>query len=133
MSKARLVITAVVIEGRTHAEVAKTYGASRGWVSRLIPDAGPDTIAWHLTHHHRVVVSLALRQDPETSKEEQMWSASGDVGVDVIVASDAGGLVREQACGFTDEGDCGIKRRTGTATAREVAKCHAPHAEAGDV
>ena len=101
MSKARLVITAVVIEGRTQAEVARSYGVSKGWVSKLIArynaegeaafeprsrrprsspgaldpatadlilelrkklttgglDAGPDTIAWHLTHHHRVVVS----------------------------------------------------------------------------
>jgi transposase InsO family protein len=101
MSKARLVITAVIIEGRTQAEVAKTYGVSKGWVSKLIArynaegetafqprsrrpktsrtalepataelilslrtrlssaglDAGPDTIAWHLEHHHKTVVS----------------------------------------------------------------------------
>jgi len=36
MSKARLVITAVVIEGRTQAEVAATYGVSKGWVSKLV-------------------------------------------------------------------------------------------------
>ena len=36
MSKARLVITAVVIEGRTQSEVARTYGVSKGWVSKLI-------------------------------------------------------------------------------------------------
>jgi transposase InsO family protein len=96
MSKARLVITAVIVEGRTQAEVAATYGVSKGWVSKLIAryhtegqaafeprsrrpktsptalddsvarlilelrrrlvgaglDAGPDTIAWHLEHHH---------------------------------------------------------------------------------
>ncbi len=101
MSKARLVITAVIIEGRTQAEVAKTYGVSKGWVSKLIAryhaegesafeprsrrpktspgglaprvvaqilqlreqlttaglDAGPDTIAWHLEHHHGHQVS----------------------------------------------------------------------------
>ena len=101
MSKARLVITAVVIEGRTQAEVAATYGVSKGWVSKLIAryreegeaafeprsrrpktspgaleprvvalilqlreqlataglDAGPDTIAWHLEHHHGHQVS----------------------------------------------------------------------------
>ena len=33
MSKARLVITAVIIEGRTQAEVARTYGVSKGWVT----------------------------------------------------------------------------------------------------
>jgi transposase len=86
----------VVVEGRSQAEVARSYGVSKGWVSKLIAryraegeaafeprsrrpktspaaieaateliirlrkelseqglDAGPDTIAWHLAHHHR--------------------------------------------------------------------------------
>jgi Transposase and inactivated derivatives len=103
VSKARLVITAVVVEGRSQAEVARAYGVSKGWVSKLIAryraegeaafeprsrrpktspnaidaatvelilrlrkqlseqglDAGPDTIAWHLQHHHQVTVSRA--------------------------------------------------------------------------
>jgi transposase InsO family protein len=36
MSKARLVITAVVVEGRGIREVARDYGVSPGWVSRLV-------------------------------------------------------------------------------------------------
>lgn len=36
MSKARLVITAVVFEGRSQAEVARAYGVSKGWVSKLV-------------------------------------------------------------------------------------------------
>ena len=36
MSRARLVITAVVLEGRSQAEVARTYGVSPSWVSRLV-------------------------------------------------------------------------------------------------
>jgi transposase InsO family protein len=36
MSRARLVITAVVLEGRSQAEVARTYGVSEGWVSKLL-------------------------------------------------------------------------------------------------
>ena len=36
MSKARLVITAVEIEGITQAEAARRYGLSKGWVSKLI-------------------------------------------------------------------------------------------------
>jgi transposase len=103
VSKARLIITAVITEHRTQAEVARSYGVSEGWVSKLIAryraegetafnprsrrphtspsaiptatvelilalrqqlsttglDAGPDTIAWHLEHHHQVVVSVA--------------------------------------------------------------------------
>ena|SRR5437588_4361144 len=36
MSKARLVITAVVLEGRSQREVARAYGISQGWISRLV-------------------------------------------------------------------------------------------------
>lgn len=36
MSKARLVFTAVIIEGRSQGEAARTYGVSQGWVSRLV-------------------------------------------------------------------------------------------------
>ena len=103
MSKARLIITAVVVEGRSQREVARAYGVNQSWVSRLVAryrtegeaafqprsrrpktsptaippatvtlitelrgtlttaglDAGPDTIAWHLAHHHNTRVSAA--------------------------------------------------------------------------
>lgn len=103
MTKARLVITAVVVEKRKVAEVAKTYGVSRSWLYELLArhkkegdaafeprsrrpktspgslsqpvvdlivklrrqlttsglDAGPDTIAWHLTQHHQITVSVS--------------------------------------------------------------------------
>ena len=103
MSKARLVITALVVEKQTVAEVAARYGVHRSWVYRLKArydddgedafeplsrrphtsptatpagtvelirrlrkelteaglDAGPDTIAWHLNHHHQVTVSVS--------------------------------------------------------------------------
>jgi transposase len=103
MSKARLVITAVVIENRSQGDAARAYGVSQGWVSRLVAryraegeaafeprsrrpktspnaisdttaglivrlrkelsgqglDAGPDTICWHLRHHHQVSVAPA--------------------------------------------------------------------------
>jgi transposase InsO family protein len=36
MSKARLVVTAVVVEGRSQGEAARAYGVSQGWVSRLV-------------------------------------------------------------------------------------------------
>jgi len=103
VSKARLVITAVVIEGRSQSEVAQTYGVSQGWISKLVSryhregeaafehrsrrprtspgrlpegtielivalrgelagkglDHGPQTIAWHLRHHHGITVALS--------------------------------------------------------------------------
>ena len=98
MSKAKLIITAVVVEGRRQGEVARAYGVSKGWVRKLIAryriegeaafdprsrrprtspnatpaatvdlivrlrkelaeqglDAGPDTVKWHLGHHHGI-------------------------------------------------------------------------------
>ncbi|WP_202818092.1 helix-turn-helix domain-containing protein, partial [Actinopolymorpha cephalotaxi] len=36
MSKARLVVTAVVVEGRSQSAVARDYGVSQSWVSRLV-------------------------------------------------------------------------------------------------
>jgi transposase InsO family protein len=103
VSKARLVITAVIIEGRSQSEVSREYGVSQPWISRLVAryraegeaafeprsrrprtsparlaqssidliielreklsgkglDNGPHTIAWHLKHHHGVIVSAA--------------------------------------------------------------------------
>jgi transposase InsO family protein len=102
VSKARLVITAVVVEGCSQSAVAREYGVSQGWISRLVKryrlegdaafeprsrrphrspsrlpqstidlivelratlaskglDHGPQTIAWHLRHHHQLVVSV---------------------------------------------------------------------------
>ena len=36
MSKARLIITAVLLEGRTKSEVARDYDVSRYWVQQLV-------------------------------------------------------------------------------------------------
>jgi transposase len=36
VSKARLVITAVLVEGRSQSQVARDYGVSQSWISRLI-------------------------------------------------------------------------------------------------
>lgn len=103
MSKARLVITALFVEGQSPSQVAHRYGVHRAWVYRLKAryeaegmaaaeprsrrprtspratppatveqvlalrkqltetglDAGADTIAWHLTHHHDTTLSRA--------------------------------------------------------------------------
>ena len=102
MSKRRLVITAV-LAGGSQSEIARRYGVSQPWISRLMAryrlegeaafeprsrrphtsptaapdqtvelvlrlrkelteqglDSGPETICWHLTHHHQVTVSRA--------------------------------------------------------------------------
>jgi len=97
VSKAKLIITAITVQGLSQAEAARTYGTSEATVSRLMAryrtegeaafeprsrrphtspgatpaatvelviglrkelttaghDAGADTIAWHLEHHHQ--------------------------------------------------------------------------------
>lgn len=103
MTLNRLLITSVVVEHRTVAQVAAQYGVSESWLYELLAryraegetafeprsrrpktvptttpgevvdlileyreklaatglDAGPDTIGWHLAHHHGVTVSRA--------------------------------------------------------------------------
>ena len=89
MSKARVIITAVIVEGRSQAQVARDYGVSQAWVSRLIaryraegdsafqprsrrprtrPDATPGDV---------VEVVLRLRR--------QLSSVGLDAGADTIV------------------------------------------------
>ena len=102
MSKRRLVIAAV-LAGSSQSEVARRYGVSQGWISRLMTrygeegdaafeprsrrphrspratppatvelvvrlrkqlaeqglDAGPDTLVWHLAHHHGLTLARA--------------------------------------------------------------------------
>ena len=103
MSIAKLIITAVTVQGLTQSEAADKYHVSKGWVSKLMAryrdegdaafqeksrrphtsptatpdevvslithirtdltdqglDAGPDTIKWHLDHHHHIDLSRA--------------------------------------------------------------------------
>jgi transposase len=46
MSKARLVITAVVVEGGSQSEVARTYGVSQSWISRLVARYRAEVTPW---------------------------------------------------------------------------------------
>ncbi|MGI8452224.1 MAG: helix-turn-helix domain-containing protein [Streptosporangiaceae bacterium] len=87
MSKARLVITAVVTEGRSQGEVARAYGVSQGWVSRLVarygaeghaafeprsrrpktsPGAIPDTTADLITWLRKELAGQGLDAGPHT-------------------------------------------------------------------
>ncbi len=36
MSRARLVVTSVVVEGRSESAMARDYGESRRWVQKLV-------------------------------------------------------------------------------------------------
>jgi transposase InsO family protein len=80
MSKAKLVITAVVVEGRTQAEAARCYGVSKGWVSRLVA-------------RHRAEGQTAF--EPRSRRPKSSPTATAAAVVDLIVRlrkelSDAG-------------------------------------------
>ena len=53
MSKAQLVITAVVIEGRSKSEVARDYGLSRYWVHQLVKRYETEGAAAFTPHSRR--------------------------------------------------------------------------------
>jgi transposase InsO family protein len=88
VSKARLVITAVIVEGRSQAEVARTYGVSKGWVSKLLARYRVEGDAAFEPHSRRPktspaalpaeVVALVVRL------REQLTGSGLDAGADTI-------------------------------------------------
>ena len=78
MSKAQLVITAVVLEGRSKCEVARDYDVSRQWVQQLCKRC--------LTRrglHHAAVRWQSGRMRPESAPgpTRDDWATSGGSGV----------------------------------------------------
>ena len=70
MSKARLVITAVVIEGRKPAEVAKSYGVSKSWLYELLA-------------RHRAEGDAAL--EPRSRRPKTSPNATASATVELIL------------------------------------------------
>ena len=88
MSKARLVITAVILEGRTQAEVARTYGVSEGWViqaHRPLPRRGRGRVRTPVptTAHHPDRDPTRHRR-PDPPAPQQAHTAGLDAGPDTI-------------------------------------------------
>jgi transposase InsO family protein len=89
VSKARLIITAVIVERRSQAQVARDYGVSEGWVSKLIARyrAEGDSAFEPRSRRPRTrpnatpvdVVELVLRI------RHQLANAGLDAGADTIV------------------------------------------------
>ena len=88
MSKARLIITAVLIEGRTQAEVADGYGVSPGWVSKLVARYRLEGEAAYEPRSRRPKTSPTAL--PESTVElvvelrEKLTTAGLDAGPDTI-------------------------------------------------
>src|SRR3954452_23044403 len=113
MPKARLVITAVVVEGRSQAEVARAYGVSKGWVSKLVaryrvegdaafeprsrrPKTSPSAIAATTVNQiievRRQLVTDGLDAGPETIA----WHLEHRLRITVSVSTIARTLTRHQ-------------------------------------
>ena len=84
MSKARLVIVAVVVEGRTHADAAAAYGVSRSWVTRLV-------------RRWRIEGDAAF--EPRSRRPHTSPSRTPDASVELIL-----GLRRQLTAGGLDAG-----------------------------
>jgi transposase len=111
MSRARLVITAVVLEGRGVREVARDYGVSPGWVSRLVaryradgeaafesrsrrpatsPRATPPEVLERIVELRRRLVASGDDAGPETIR----WHLAHHFGVNVSTSTIARTLTR---------------------------------------
>ena len=111
MSRARLIITAVVVEGRSQAEVARTYGVSAGWVSKLVaryraegetafearsrrPNSSPravaDTVVGRIVELRRELTEAGLDAGPETIR----WHLAHHDGIEVSRATIGRHLVK---------------------------------------
>ena len=88
MSKARLVITAVIVEGRTQSEVAKSYGVSKGWVSKLITRYKAEGETAFEPRSRRPKTSPRATNQPTIDLivrlREQLTAAGHDAGPDTI-------------------------------------------------
>jgi transposase InsO family protein len=88
MSMARVVITAVVLEGRTKSEVARDYGLSRRWVQKLVAryqaegEAAfePRSRRPH-SNPHRIGEDV---EDAIVALRKQLSEAGHDAGADTI-------------------------------------------------
>jgi transposase len=113
MSRARLVITAVVLEGRSQSDVARTYGVSQSWVSELVARYKEEGEAAFEPRSRRPVASprstpsdvvdevVAMRRDLErrgldAGPSTIVWHLAQGDGLRVSRATVARILVREE-------------------------------------
>jgi transposase InsO family protein len=88
MSMARVVITAVVVEGRSKSEVARDYGVSRRWVQKLVARylrEGAAAFEPHSRRPHsnpkRIPVEV---EDAIVALRKQLTEAGHDAGAETI-------------------------------------------------
>jgi transposase InsO family protein len=90
MSKAQLVITAVVLEGRSKSEVARDYDVSRQWVQQLVKRYEADGDAAYLPrsrrpHHSPQAITIEV-EDRIVRLRKTLTKRGLDAGADTIAA-----------------------------------------------
>src|ERR1700751_2538165 len=90
MSKAQLVITAVVLEGRSKSEVARDYDVSRQWVQQLCKRYEADGDAAYVPRsrrpHHSPQAVTAEVEDRIVRLRKTLTKRGLDAGADTIAA-----------------------------------------------
>jgi transposase len=88
MSMARVVIMAVVVEGRSKSEVARDYGVSRQWVQRLVARYRSEGEAAFEPHSRRPHTNPRrideATEDAIVGWRKQLSEAGHDAGADTI-------------------------------------------------
>jgi transposase InsO family protein len=88
MSKARLIITAVVVEGRSKSEVARDYEVSRYWVQRLVAryrEEGEAAFEPRSRRPHRSPHAVSSGLEDEIVRLRKELTRNGlDAGADTI-------------------------------------------------
>jgi transposase len=88
MSMARVVITAVVVEGRSKSEVARDYGVSRRWVQKLVARyavEGEVAFEPHSRRPHSNPRRIAgATEDAIVALRKQLREAGHDAGAETI-------------------------------------------------
>jgi transposase InsO family protein len=88
MSKARLIITAVVVEGRFKSEVARDYGVSRYWVQQLLSryrEEGEAAFESRSRRPHRSPHAVSIDVEDEIVRLRKELTRQGlDAGADTI-------------------------------------------------
>lgn len=102
MSMARLVIMAVVLEGRSKTEVARDYGVSRRWVQKLVARYGQEGEAAFEAHsrrpHRNPRRTPAATEDAIVACRKRLTEQGWDAGAQSIaVALAADGLAAPSA------------------------------------
>src|SRR4249920_93735 len=90
MSMARLVITAVTVEGRSKSEVARDYGVSRVWVQKLVrryQREGPAAFEPRSRRPHSNPRAVDLEVEDQIVRLRKTLTKKGvDAGVETIAA-----------------------------------------------